>query len=85
MLHSRGGSPPASLKQPDGESPIKFGSFSLGDMFEKEIQKFGRFAFRGKHSSGEAPKKFIDEFIRIRHEARHKVEFQEEEGGAGLP
>lgn len=27
---------------------VKFGSFSLGDVFDREIQKFGRFAFRGK-------------------------------------
>jgi hypothetical protein len=35
---------------------IRFGSFSLGYVFESEIQKFGRFAFRGKHSKGESSK-----------------------------
>jgi hypothetical protein len=30
-------------------SPIKFRSFSLGDVFEREINKLGRFAFRGKN------------------------------------
>jgi hypothetical protein len=55
----------------------------LGDVFEKEIRKFGQFAFRSKHSSGEAPKKFIDEFIRIREEERREEETQEEEGRTG--
>jgi hypothetical protein len=26
---------------------VKFGSFSLGDVFDREIQKFGRFTFKG--------------------------------------
>jgi hypothetical protein len=30
-------------------SPIKFSSFSLGDVFERETNKFGRFAFRRKN------------------------------------
>jgi hypothetical protein len=46
-------------------SPIKFGSFSLGDVFEREINKFGRFAFRGKKSTGEASKRFVDEFVKL--------------------
>jgi hypothetical protein len=40
----------------DETGAIRFGSFSLGDVFESEIQKFGRFAFRGKHSKGESSK-----------------------------
>jgi hypothetical protein len=43
---------------------IRFGSFSLGDVMNQEIQKFGRFAFRDKRSNGEASKKFVEGFTR---------------------
>jgi hypothetical protein len=45
------------------ETPIKFGSFSLGDVFEGEISKLGRFAFRRRNSSGEAAAKFVENFV----------------------
>jgi hypothetical protein len=45
-------------------SMIKFESFSLGDAFEREIRKLGEFAFRGKHSKGEASRRFVEEFVK---------------------
>jgi hypothetical protein len=58
----------------DGSDAIRFGSFSLGDVFESEIQKFGRFAFRGTHSKGESSKRFVDEFVRIHERCRDELE-----------
>jgi hypothetical protein len=49
-----GGSPPDSPRRNDGETTIKFRSFSLGDVFAKEIQRFGQFAFHRRNSSGES-------------------------------
>lgn len=46
----------------DGE-PIKFGSFSLGDVFDSEIKKLGRFAFRERKSTGDAAAKFVEKFV----------------------
>jgi hypothetical protein len=43
--------------QQDESGNIKFGSFSLGDVMIREIQKFSRFAFRGKHILLENPPK----------------------------
>jgi hypothetical protein len=47
-----------------GAGNNRFGSFSLGDVMNHEIQKFGRFAFRDKRSNGEASKKFVEGFTR---------------------
>jgi hypothetical protein len=49
----------------------------LGDVFGREISKFGRFAFRGKHSKGESSKRFVEEFVKL-HE-RCRTELDEEE------
>jgi hypothetical protein len=46
----------------DGE-PIKFGSFSLGDVFDSEIKKLGRFAFRERKSTGDAVAKFVENLL----------------------
>jgi hypothetical protein len=48
----------------DTEVEFKFGTFSLGDVIDGEIQKFGQFALRGKKSSGKVARKFAEEFIR---------------------
>jgi hypothetical protein len=68
---------------PDADeiSAIQFGSFSLGDVFESEIQKFGRFAFRGKHSKGESSKRFVDEFVKIHEKCRDELEAEHLRGG----
>ncbi|RLN32915.1 putative retroelement [Panicum miliaceum] len=44
------------------------GVFSFGDILEKEIQKHGRFAFRGKHTSADCSERFVQDFIRARSE-----------------
>jgi hypothetical protein len=62
-------------------APIRFGSFSLGDVFEREIKKLGRFAFREKHSTGEAAAKFVEEFIRLQHETSENLKQVEESDG----
>jgi hypothetical protein len=54
-------------------TPIKFGSFSLGDVFEREISKLGRFAFHKRNSSGEAAAKFVDEFVRLQQDTRERL------------
>jgi hypothetical protein len=43
---------------------IKCGSFSLGDVMNHEIRKFGSFAFRDKRTSGDASKRFVEEFMK---------------------
>jgi hypothetical protein len=43
---------------------LKFGSFSLRDVFNREIQKHGRFAIRGKHTSADPSRKFVEGFLR---------------------
>jgi hypothetical protein len=43
---------------------LKFGTFSLGDVFEQEIRRLSEFAFRGKHTKGEASKRFVEDFVR---------------------
>jgi hypothetical protein len=48
--------------EPEQTEHIRFGSFSLGDVINSEIKKFGRFALRGRNSSGQAASKFIKEF-----------------------
>jgi hypothetical protein len=59
----RQGSPMVNQEE---NSMIKFGSFSLGDVFEREIRKLGEFAFRGKHSKGEASRRFVEEFVKAK-------------------
>jgi hypothetical protein len=48
--------------EPEQTEHIRFGSFSLEDVINSEIKKFGRFALRGRNSSGQAASKFIEEF-----------------------
>lgn len=43
---------------------VVFCSFSLGDVFEREIQKHGRFAFRGKNTSADSSRRFVENFVR---------------------
>jgi hypothetical protein len=82
------GSAPERIHQVQNLSPhkdennvIRFGSFSLGDVFEREIQKFGRFAFHGKHSKGESSKRFVDEFVKIHERCRDDLEAEDLRGG----
>jgi hypothetical protein len=60
---------------------IRFGSFSLGDVFEREIKRLGRFAFREKHSTGKAAAKFEEEFIRLQHETSENLDRAEDFAG----
>jgi hypothetical protein len=62
-------------------APIRFGSFSLGNVFQREIKKLGRFAFQEKHSMGDAVAKFVDEFIRLQHETNENLKQAGESGG----
>jgi hypothetical protein len=48
----------------DNVSEHRFGSFSLGDVFDKEIQKKGQFAFRGRQSNVQSSARFIDLFAK---------------------
>lgn len=48
----------------DTEVEFKFGTFSLGDVIDGEIKKFGQFALRGKKFFGKAARKFLEEFTR---------------------
>jgi hypothetical protein len=48
----------------EGKS-TKFGWFSLANVFERDIRKFGRFTFRGKNSAGDASKRFLDGVIKL--------------------
>jgi hypothetical protein len=82
------GSAPGRIDRAQNPTPdedeigaIWFGSFSLGDVFEREIQKFGRFAFCGKHSKGESSKRFVDEFVRIHEKCRDELEAEHLRGG----
>jgi hypothetical protein len=52
-----------------------------GDVFEREIKQLGRFAFRDKHSTGEATAKFVDEFVRQQHETSENMKQAGESGG----
>jgi hypothetical protein len=56
----------------DGE-PIKFGSFSLGDVFDSEIKKMGRFAFRERNSTGDAAAKFVEKFVGLQQDLRENL------------
>jgi hypothetical protein len=71
------------LEDSDG-TPIKFGSFSLGDVFEREITKLGRFAFRKKKSSGAAAERFVEDFVRLQRETRERLEQAEVWDGVQL-
>jgi hypothetical protein len=51
-------------------SELQFGSFSLGDVFEQEIRRFGEFAFRGKHTKGEASRRFVKDFVKNQQDKR---------------
>jgi hypothetical protein len=62
-------------------SELRFGSFSLGDVFEREISKFGRFAFRGKHSKGESSKRFVEEFVKLHERCRTELDEEERKEG----
>jgi hypothetical protein len=64
------------------ETPIKFGSFSLGDVFEREIIKLGRFAFRKKNSSGVAAARFVEDFVRLQRDASERL--KQAEGWDGV-
>jgi hypothetical protein len=82
------GSAPGKIDRAQNPTPdadetgaIRFGSFSLGDVFESEIQKFGRFAFREKHSKGESSKRFVDEFVKIHERCRDELEAEHLRGG----
>jgi hypothetical protein len=63
------------------ETPIRFGSLSLGDVFEREIKKLGWFAFREKHSTGEAATKFVEEFVRLQYETSENLDRVEDFAG----
>jgi hypothetical protein len=52
-----------------------------GDVFERETKQLGRFAFRDKHSTGEAAAKFVDEFVRQQHETSENLKQAGESGG----
>ncbi|RLM75223.1 hypothetical protein C2845_PM15G04920 [Panicum miliaceum] len=52
---------------------IRFGSFSLGDVFNREIKRHGRFPFRGKQTSAETSHRFVDLFIRTPLEGQARV------------
>jgi hypothetical protein len=82
------GSAPGRIHQVEILSPrgeennvIRFSSFSLGDVFKREIQKFGRFAFHGKHSKGESSKRFVDEFVKIHGRCQEEIEAEGVRGG----
>jgi hypothetical protein len=81
----RGGSGAISdigdFREPE-ETPIKFGSFSLGDVFEREISKLGRFAFRKRNSSGEAAAKFVEDFVRLQRDTNERL--NQAEGAVGV-
>jgi hypothetical protein len=49
---------------------LKFGTFSLGDVFEQEIRRLDEFAFRGKHTKGEASRRFVEDFVRNQQDMR---------------
>jgi hypothetical protein len=54
----------------DPEHVTKFGTFSIGDVIDGEIQKLGQFALRGKKSSGKAARKFVEEFTILENSQR---------------
>jgi hypothetical protein len=69
------------FREPE-ETPIKFGSFSLGDVFEREISKLGRFVFRNRNSSGEAAAKFVEDFVRLQRDTSERL--NQAEGAIGV-
>lgn len=52
------------IQMNDNVSEHRFGSFSLGDVFDQEIQKKGQFAFRGRQSNVQSSTRFIDLFAK---------------------
>jgi hypothetical protein len=52
----------------------------LGDVFDREIRNLGEFAFCGKHTKGESSRRFVEEFIKDRHNLGGEGRRSEDQG-----
>jgi hypothetical protein len=66
--------------EPRGELNDQIRAVFVGRCVEREIRKLGEFAFRGKHSKGEASRRFVEEFVKEKQSRCVDEEREETQG-----
>lgn len=67
------------VRSNERDHSIRFGSFSLGDILNKKIQKHRRFAFHGKHTNAETSSRFVEGYVKANIEDSRKEKLVTEE------